>query len=261
MSIVCLLTDFGAGDHEAGVLKGVIWKIAPQARIIDLTHDISPHDVLEGALVLWRSAPYFPENTIFVGVVDPGVGTARRAIAGQVGAHYFVGPDNGLFSLAQERVEAEGGPLSWVQLDKPEYWLPRVTSIFHGRDIFSPAAAHLAAGRRLADLGTPLDDPVRLVVPQPQRSASGWRAPIIHVDHFGNLATSLPEALLARSGPITIHAAGGLIHGLSASFGERAPGELAAVIDSSGLLSIAVVNGSAAARLGLHAGDWIEVEQ
>ena len=121
MRVLTLTTDFGSGDHEAGVLKGVIWKIAPEAKIVDLSHDVSPQDVLEGALVLWRNAHYFPAGTVHVGVVDPGVGTARRVIGGRVGEQYYVGPDNGLFSLAQARGEENGWTVEWFELNRPEY--------------------------------------------------------------------------------------------------------------------------------------------
>jgi S-adenosylmethionine hydrolase len=259
MRVVTLTTDFGTGDHEAGVLKGVIWRIAPQVKIVDLSHDVAPQDVLEGALVLWRNAHYFPAGTVHIGVVDPGVGTPRWVIGGRVGEQYFVGPDNGLFSLAQDRAEGNGWPVAWYELDRPEYWLPNVTDIFHGRDVFSPAGAFLAAGVPLKQMGTPIDDPVRLDFPAPQRTPSGWRAPIIHRDYFGNLAVNLRREQINAPETVRLVVGGMTIDGLVQTFGQRPAGELAALFDSSGMLSIAVVNGSAAEYLGLDQGDWVEL--
>ena len=259
MTVVTLTTDFGSGDHEAGVLKGVIWEIAPDVKIVDLSHDVTPQDVLEGALVLWRNAHYFPKGTVHIGVVDPGVGTKRRVLGGRIGDHYFVGPDNGLFSLVQARAEENGWPVAWYELNKPEYWLPNITHIFHGRDVFAPAGAHLAAGMSLADMGVPVDDPVRLAFPSAERVTGGWRAPVIHCDHFGNLAVNLRRAKLEGRRDVVIRAGEETIDGLVDTFGQRPVGALAALFDSAGMLSIAVVNGNASERLGLYQGDWIEV--
>ncbi len=257
--VITLATDFGAGDSEAGVLKGVIWKIAPGTHIADLSHEIGPQDVLEGALLLERCTPYFPAGSIHVGVVDPGVGTRRRAIAAQLGDQGFVGPDNGLFTLMLARAEALGGPIQIVKLDQPQYWLPTVTDVFHGRDVFSPAAAHWANGVPLEALGTPMADPVRLEVPEPQRIPGGWRAQIIHVDHFGNLSTRLRREHLGDTRSLRVHILGRQIDGLVKTFGERPSGALVALFNSSGTLDISVVNGSAADALGAQAGDPLEV--
>ncbi|MGB2909095.1 MAG: SAM-dependent chlorinase/fluorinase [Anaerolineales bacterium] len=162
MSTITLLTDFGLKDGNVGVMKGVIWGITPDVHIADLSHHISPQNVHEAALVLRRAAPYFPDGTVHVVVVDPGVGTERRPIAAQLGNHYFIGPDNGVVTMLLEHIEAEGFPISFIHLNKPQHWLPEVSSVFHGRDIFAPAAAHLAAGVTLTELGDPIDDPIRL---------------------------------------------------------------------------------------------------
>ena len=259
MTVITLTTDFGSGDHEAGVLKGVIWRIAPQACIADLSHDIAAQDILEGALLLWRSTRYFPAGSIHVAVVDPGVGTRRRGTAGRVGDQYFVGPDNGLFTLVLERGEQNGWQIEWVELDQPRFWLAQVSRVFHGRDVFSPVAAHLANGVPLSELGTPLHDPVRLVIPQPQQTGAGWQAHILHIDHFGNLATDLPVERLKNLEQITVRIGEAEIRGLAETFGSGQPGELLAVGDSSGLLTIAQVNGSAAFLLGAAVGDSLEV--
>jgi S-adenosylmethionine hydrolase len=260
LTVLTLTTDFGAGDHEAGVLKGVVWRIAPEVKIVDLSHDIAPQDVFEGALVYWRNAHYFPAGTVHVGVVDPGVGTQRRVVGGKVGDQYFVGPDNGLFSLVQARAEENGWPVEWYELNKREYWLPSITHIFHGRDIFSPAGAHLAAGVALEAMGDPIEDPERLDFPNAERTPAGWCAPIIHRDYFGNLAVNLRREQLDGRRDVFVHVGGATIEGLVDTFGQRGVGELAALFDSSGLLSIAVVNGDAAESLGLDQGDWVDVE-
>ena len=146
-----------------------------------------------------------------------------------------------------------------IHLDKPQYWLHEISRTFHGRDIFAPCGAHLANGVPLEEMGALIDDPVRLHIPQPERTPTGWRAPIIHQDHFGNLALNLRREQLPSDNQIWLHAGNETINGLSETFSQRAPGSLVAVFDSSSLLSIAVVNGSAASRLGLAVGDWVKV--
>ena len=258
-TIITLTTDFGLKDGNVGVMKGVIWGIAPGAAIADLSHLISPQNVPEAALILLRSAPYFPAGTIHIVVVDPGVGTARRPMAAQVGAQYFVGPDNGILTLWLERAEKEGQPTRFVHLDRPQYWLAEVSHVFHGRDIFAPCAAHLAAGVSLEDLGTPVSDPVRLALPQPQRTPNGWRGELIHIDHFGNLASNIRVEHL-RGQPLATVGLGGVnINGMVHTFGERPPGELVALFGSTGNLIVSVVNGSAAERLQARLGDRVEV--
>jgi S-adenosylmethionine hydrolase len=167
MPIITLLTDFGSKNGFTGVLKGVIWKIAPDTHIADITHEITPQNIMEGAIALWRAAAFFPTGTIHVAVVDPGVGTARRPIAAQIGDQYFVGPDNGIFTPIMEQAESKGQGVKVFHLVNPEYWLPEVSHTFHGRDIFAPVAAHLAAGVLIEKMGTPVKDPIRLVMPQP----------------------------------------------------------------------------------------------
>lgn len=242
------------------MLRGVIWKIAPDAQIADLSHDIPPQDVLAGALLLERCTPYFPEGSIHVVVVDPGVGTQRRPIAAQLGDQWFVGPDNGVFTLMLRRAEALEMPVRIVHTNKPAYWLPQVSNIFHGRDIFSAVGGHLAAGVPLEALGDPVTDPVRLEVPEPERTGSGWRAEINHIDHFGNLSTRLRASQLEGMGDVLVRLKGREIHGLVKTFGERPRGALVALINSNGFLDISIVNGSAAAELGAETGDPVIVE-
>ena len=259
MTVITLTTDFGTGDHEAGVLKGVIWTIAPLVQIADLSHDIKPHDILEAALLLWRAAPYFPDGTIHVTVIDPGVGTPRRGIAAHLGSQYFVGPDNGLLSLLMVRAEGDNDKLSFVHLDKSKYWLPEVSNVFHGRDIFAPIAAHLASGTPLSSLGTSINDPVRIEIPMPARISKGWLGQVIHIDHFGNLSTNLNVRHLNPTKEVTVKIKGEQIAGLVSTFGERPIGTLVALLDSSGSIAISVVNGNAAQVLNAGVGDEIEV--
>jgi len=154
-------------------MKGVILGIAPQARLVDLSHGIGPQDVRAAAFVLGRIAPYFPDGTIHLVVVDPGVGTQRRSMAARLGPQFFVGPDNGVATRWIGRAERTSQPMSFVVLDRPEHWLPGVSPVFHGRDVFAPVAARLANGVPLAELGSPFEDPVRLDLPEPTAIQGG----------------------------------------------------------------------------------------
>lgn len=259
MRTIALLTDFGWKDGYAGILKGVIWSIAPGAPLADLSHEIAPQDILMGALVLGRSAPYFPAGTIFLAVVDPGVGTSRRALAARIGEQFFVGPDNGLVTLLVDSCARRGQSVEFVQLTRSQYWLPRLSSVFHGRDIFAPVAAHLCLGVPLADLGDPIFNPQRLSLPQPKRSESGWTGQIIHIDAFGNLATNLDASHLQGRGQVEVRLGRLVVRGLVNAFGEGEPGQFVTLIDSSGALSLCQVNASAERSLGAKLGDPVEI--
>jgi S-adenosylmethionine hydrolase len=225
---------------------------------------VAPQNIPEAALILARSAPYFPPGSVHVVVVDPGVGTARRPLAAKIGTQYYVGPDNGTITGLLERAEQENWPLEFVHLTEPRFWLENISYVFHGRDIFSPVAAHLSVGVPLAELGTRILNPVRLNLPKPERKTNGWRGEIIHIDHFGNLASNLRvehlDLLLARPEKLHITLGGIEIQGLVNTFGERPAGELIALFGSTGNLIVSVVNGSAAARLNAKIGDSILVE-
>jgi S-adenosyl-L-methionine hydrolase (adenosine-forming) len=260
MSIVTLTTDFGIKDGNVGVMKGVIWGIAPDAQIADISHSISPQNIREGALILARSVYYYPSGSIHVAVVDPGVGTQRRPMAARIGAQRFVGPDNGLITLLLERAEREFWPVEIVHLDKSQYWLPEVSHVFHGRDIFAPAAGYLAAGVSLEMLGSPIDDPVRLQLLEPERTESGLRGEVIHIDHFGNISTNIRHEHLGEGLNVTVRLGGIEVHGLVKTFGERPAGELIALYGSTGNLLVAVVNGSASEKLNTKVGDEVEID-
>ncbi len=257
--IITLLTDFGLSDGNVGVMKGVILGISPQARLIDLSHLVGPQDVRQAAWILGRAAPYFPEGTIHLAVVDPGVGTERRPMAARLGPHLFVGPDNGLVTRLLERAELLRQPTAFVHLDRRERWLPEVSNVFHGRDVFAPLAAHLANGVSLEQVGSPLTDPVRLLLPRPEIFPEGVRGVVEHIDHFGNVRTNITRQDLGEGRSAVVHIAGAKIDGLVRTFGERPTGELIALFGSDGDLILAVVNGNAASRLGASVGDRVEV--
>src|SRR5215212_7192244 len=188
---IFFLTDFGLADTYVGIVKAVILQVAPDARIVDLTHDIPPQDVRAGAFALLTAAPYLPEDAVVLAVVDPGVGTDRRPVAVQAGRRTFVGPDNGLFSWVVDAASKA------VVLDRPRFWLPTVSATFHGRDLFGPAAAHLARGVPLTELGSTVGTIHPIPFPAVRRHLDthgrvhAAHGEIIHVDRYGNLITSL----------------------------------------------------------------------
>jgi S-adenosyl-L-methionine hydrolase (adenosine-forming) len=256
MTIITLTTDFGLADGYVGAMKGVILTIAPQARLVDLSHEIAPQDVQQAAYVLGRAAPFFPRGAIHLAVVDPGVGSTRRPLLVTTPQAAFVGPDNGLFTAALD----EPGATAWV-LDRPGFWLPERSHTFHGRDIFAPVAAHLAAGRAALELGSAVDDAVRLPARLPEQIGnSRIRGHVIHIDHFGNLITSIPAAWVAE-GRWTCSVAGQTIAGISRAYADAQPGALLAHIGSAGTVEIAVRNGSAAHRLGVARGAVVELRR
>lgn len=252
---IAMLTDFGTRDGYPGIMRGVILGIAPASPIVDLTHEIPPQDIAAGAWVLSTAWRYFPAGSIFLAVVDPGVGSARRAVALRAGGRLFVGPDNGLLSLVTGHAPAD----EVVALDSPRYQLPQPSATFHGRDIFAPAAAHLAAGVPLATLGSPLapESLVTIALPAPHWEGETLAGQVLHVDTFGNLITSfagpLADALLSLPG-VTFTLGGATISDRAATFATGPAGTPFALRDSSGHLAIAVRNGSASAQLGAARG-------
>jgi len=259
MPTLTLTTDFGLKDGFVGTLKGVIWSICPAAQIADISHAIAPQNVLEGAFALGRAYPFFPPGSVHLAVVDPGVGTHRRPLAARLGAHYFVGPDNGLFTPMFVDAEKNAWPMQIVHLTNTDYFLADVSHTFHGRDIFAPVAAYLANGVPLSDLGPAITDPLRLSMPKPEKTLTGWRAHVTVVDIFGNLTTDLPALALAEHAHVTFHLFGREVRGLAASYGHKQSGELVALVDSENHIEIAIVNGSAAELLGARVGDVVEV--
>jgi S-adenosylmethionine hydrolase len=259
MTVLSITTDFGIANGFVGVMKGVIYGIAPDAKIVDISQLISPQNVLEGAYAMWRAVPFFPPESVHVGVVDPGVGTKRRPIGARLGNQFFIAPDNGLLTPLILDAERDGKTAEFVHLDNPKYWLSKVSNTFHGRDIFAPTGAHLAAGVPLSALGTPITDPIRLDLPHPEKTKNGWLAHVTIIDTFGNLTTDLPAEALEGHRDVLIRIRGHEVAGIIDSYGHREVGDLVAVVDSEYYIEIAVVNGSAQKKLGAEIGDVVEV--
>jgi S-adenosylmethionine hydrolase len=253
---VALLTDFGTQDTYVAEMHAVLASLAPQVRVIDLTHAIDSQNILQGAVALGDAVEVFPRGTIFVAVVDPGVGSARRAVAAEIGDWRFVGPDNGLLTGVLQRWPLDRG----VSLTNAQYFRSTVSRTFHGRDVFAPVAAHWATGVPLEQFGPPLDEPLqRLPWPKPVLLAGGVTGEVLAVDHFGNLLTNLSAELWAdRTAVPRVSLAGRDIGPLVACYADR-PGEPLALIGSHGRLEIAVDQGSAAAELGCGVGTAVTV--
>lgn len=254
---IALLSDFGLSDCFVGLMKGVIHSIAPQAAMIDLTHHVPPHGVLVGASFLRQSVEYFPPGTVFLAVVDPGVGGERRALAAECQGRLFVAPDNGLLSFVL------GQDARVHQIVNREFALDRVSNTFHGRDIFAPAAAHLCNGLALSQLGPPVDNPIAIPWPAPEPCCAGvWKLPILAADWFGNLVTSLRREDLRSLGLADIELRIGerRIGAISPTFGAVAVGEWLAYWGGADLLEVAINGASASAASGLAGGDWILLE-
>lgn len=250
-SIITLTTDFGTSDGYAGAMKGVIFSINPHVTVVDISHHIEPQNIPHAAYVLDRSSRYFPQNTVHVAVVDPGVGTDRKAVILRTARAFYVAPDNGILSyLVGDSVES-------VAIENQAYWLDRVSSTFHGRDVFAPVAAHLSLGVPLHEFGATLTSLVTLPLPHPETGADGaLMGHIIHIDHFGNLITDVKRGQLPSS-PLRIEVKGSLIEGLSSTYADR--DGLVALIGSDDYLEIGLKDGNAATLLGARFGDRIEI--
>jgi S-adenosylmethionine hydrolase len=260
--IVTLTTDFGLRDSYVAQMKGTILSIALRVTIVDVTHAVSRHSIVQGAFVLsdvWRR---FPDGTAHVAVVDPGVGTDRRPIALEVDGQYFVGPDNGLFSSILETAEREKFTWRGVVLTNRDYWRARdVSSTFHGRDIFAPAAAHLVNGTHLSHLGDPLTDPVRLTLPTMHTEEGALHGEIVYVDGFGNCVTNIPADALHAVGSSSMRIASGTLADvpLATTYALVPEGAPLALVGSHGYLEIAVRRGNAAAEYHLDPGTPVSV--
>jgi hypothetical protein len=259
MKLITLLTDFSEKDGYPAVMKGVILGFAPDAQIIDLSHAIPPQYIRQAALLLGRSAPYFPSGAAHLCVVDPGVGTERRGIIARLGSRFFIGPDNGLMTLLYRQTMQKQTDIEIFTLENPAYRLAPVSRTFHGRDIFAPAAAHLVNGVSLSAFGRPVNDPVLLDLPLPKKTVDGWLGEVVSIDAFGNLACSLDAAHIAHPETAQIRIKDRTINRLIRTFADRKPGELCALLDSFGQLSVCVVNGSAAKVLGAGAGEPVRL--
>ncbi len=254
--IITLTTDFGLYDHFVGVMKGVMLSIAPSARLIDITHDITPYNVRMASFVLNSSYNYFPEKSVHLCVVDPGVGSERRALAGSAGGRFFVGPDNGLFTSIIDNY----GPAKIHEITDSKMKLARVSGTFHGRDIFAPVAAHLASGTPLESVGPVVNDPVRLEMAGARRLDNGSVAgEIVYMDRFGNAVTNIGVHMIKDSG-VSIRVAGETVKGIVPSYFAGVDSKLNATFGSDDTLELFVRNGDAARKYGLIAGDKVFCE-
>lgn len=251
--IIALLTDFGTRDHYVGAMKGVMLGICPDATLVDISHEIPPQDVLGAALELAAAFKYFPSGAIFLCVVDPGVGSSRRAIAAEAGGYTFVAPDNGLLSVVFKPLEVP----RVVELTEPRYARPTVSRTFEGRDRFAPAAGWLARGVALTELGRPVADWRSLEVPEPHVADDRICGVALRIDRFGNLVTNIDRRRFdefAAGREVVIGVAGQDVGGVVGTYAECENGSLCALFGSSDHLEIAVAGGSAADRLGLMRG-------
>jgi S-adenosylmethionine hydrolase len=261
--IISLLTDFGTRDVYAGVLHGVIAGIAPRARVIDLTHEVAAQDVIEAAFLLDAAAPYFPEGTIHVCVVDPGVGSSRRILCARAPRATFLAPDNGLLTRVLERLRADG-PVDLRAVENRAWFLADVSSTFHGRDVFAPVAARLALGHDARDLGPAVHDPVLLdLAPDRALGPGHVRGEVVHVDRFGNLITNLRPgrhgADVRAARLVTSEVTREVEGPVRASYADVREGAPLLITSSTGLLEIAVRGGSAHEQLHAGRGEPVDV--
>ena len=256
--VIALLSDFGSRDHYVGTMKGVLLGICPDITLVDITHEIAPHDVLDGALELAAAYRYFPAGTIFLAVVDPGVGSVRRGIAADLGDYKFVSPDNGLLTA----VIREAPPKKVVELTERRYARPTVSRTFEGRDRFAPAAAWLAKGIQLPALGRNVPGIQQLDIPQPLVDEGEIRGAVLRIDRFGNLVTNLDRKTVerfSRDAGVQIVAGGAPVGRLVATYADIQPGEVCALFGSTDHLELAANAGSAADALGLTRGAPVHV--
>lgn len=249
---ITLLTDFGTADPYVAAMKGVALAINPDVRLVDITHEVRPHDVAEAAYVMASTFRCFAEGTVHVAVVDPGVGSERRILAAELEGHVLLAPDNGLLSL----VWGESRPGQLISVANTAYFRHPVSMTFHGRDVFAPVAAHLTLGVDLGELGKPIDDPVELEIPKARVGEDLIEGKVIHVDRFGNLVTNISRAEVRKlaggePGALRVEVGDAEIRGLSRTYAEAAVGELLAVFGSTAMLEVSANCGSAADLLGV----------
>lgn len=257
-SVITLTTDFGLTDHYAGTMKGVIAGIAPGATVIDLCHQVSPYEILEGGFILEQAYRYFPKGTVHVVVVDPGVGTSRRPILVEAAGQYFIGPDNGLFTLLYARE-----PKHKVRaITNEKYFLQEVSRTFHGRDIFAPCAAHLAKGAKPATFGPLIKDYTQATAIFATRTGKRvWTGQVLKVDHFGNLITNLKseEFQVGKVKYFELLVGSQIVSRFATNYQEAGFGELFVIEGSSGYLEVSACQSSAAKQLGCGAGAPLEL--
>jgi len=249
--LIALTTDFGYRDPWTAAMKGVILSLAPACRIVDLSHGIAPQHILEGALYLAAAVPQFPRETIHVAVVDPGVGTARRPIVARCADQFIVCPDNGLLTLLARTHPVESARV----IENPAFMAATLSATFHGRDVFAPAAAHLAFGTAPAEFGPEAGDLVQIDVPEASLDRDGQlHGEVIHVDHFGNCITNICREMVPGDAGYRVQVAAATLPEIKRTYGDVAPGTLLALFGSSGHLEIAMAMDSAADALDLEPG-------
>jgi S-adenosyl-L-methionine hydrolase (adenosine-forming) len=252
--VITLTTDFGTSDGYVAQMKGVILSIKPDATIVDVTHEIEPFSILDGALVLKGVSRFYGQGTIHVAVVDPGVGGSRRGIVTMAEGQFYVGPDNGLFSL----ILASATSSEAREIRNAELTLPDPHPTFHGRDVLAPVAAHLAAGASFKVVGPVVEDPVTLAIDQPKRLEHSLEGEVIYIDRFGNLTTNIEAGMLPE--PVdTVEMGKVRIRGLSTFFDQVPDKEALALINSFGFLEIAVNRGNASRQFGMERGARVRV--
>jgi hypothetical protein len=257
--IITLTTDFGIDDGYVGAMKGVILSIAPQCTVVDISHTIPAQDIRSGAFTLYTAHRFFPPGTVHVAVIDPGVGTERRALLVETKQSYLIGPDNGIFSFILQ----ESPPQKIIELAEAKYFLPGCSATFHGRDIFSPAAAHLSAGAPPQSFGPAADDCTRFPFPSPKQiSSQKAQGEIIHIDRFGNLITSLTRSFIKKTfGDMPFRAAlkNHTSCPLYPAYGYAHADELFCLFGSSDFLELSIKNGSARKLTGADRGDTVTI--
>ncbi len=258
--IITLTTDYGTSDHLVGVMKGVILSINPDVNVIDITHSVLAHDILDGAITIGQAYKYFPSKTIHVVVVDPGVGTRRRPVLVAADQHYLIAPDNGVLSSVYDQSEA----LYVWNITSEHYFRQPVSNTFHGRDVFAPVAAWLSKSWQTAAFGEAITDFVRFAIPKPKTAGNTIKGIVLRVDQFGNLITNFRvedvPALASGNGKCTIRAGNAVVAKVVPTFAEGTSGEVVGIIGSSGYLEICVNKANAARTLGIARGAEVTVE-
>jgi S-adenosylmethionine hydrolase len=259
--VITLLTDFGTKDHYVASMKGVILNINPECHLVDITHRVNPQDIKEGAFILANAYSYFPKGTVHLCVVDPGVGGSRKPILLVTQNYFFVGPDNGLFALVAQREKIK----EVVVLSKRKYFLSKISSTFHGRDLFAPVAAHLSLGVKPNAFGNKMSSLKEIGFPKPVVKDGRLFGEILHIDAFGNVISNIDEAGLSRfvqGCPCVIRAGRKSIPGVREGYWEGKKGEPIALLGSGGFLEISVREGSAQKILKVKKGDpiWISTK-